>query len=574
MSDLELLSQYTRLQSEEAFTALVERHTSLVYSTALRQVGDSHVAEEVTQAVFIILARKAHTLRSGVGLRGWLYRTARFAASDALKSQRRRQQHEQEAAQVQTPSGNDPAWEQVAPLLDEAMVRLPDKDRHALLLRFFENQPLAEVGAALGLTADSAGRRVARALEKLRSLLTRRGVALSAGALGTLLSANAAQAAPGGLATSIAAMALTGGTAATSTLAKATLSAMTWMKVKTATCVATACLLAGGGAALVVDLLVLPQARLLTNPSQHLGLLPPGRRPTASVEFHVAGEVRLESLFGRHGQEDDHFEADVRGTNWLIRIHQVSFRTDSTNVQLLDYLSYNVGNAIFTSAFPRDKEKTLAEVLADPGTPEHFRAHPEKISLGMGWVEKSVIPHADANQILSAIFYAFCSHIYLNTLHDPRVAPPYCLDGRMYAFREGATNVPANIYQSTNSPYLPDHIDFLHGREWLRGPNEWVRARRELVGFTNAIFNVSSTTNVGELCLPSEVELTVFTPTVPTFPALAIHLVLTAACPRCDLTSFQPELDGQASIQDTRFCKGGLPVTVFYQTNRWLLTGL
>src|SRR3989442_569964 len=175
MGDLDLLAEYVKRRSEVDFTTLVERHGGLVYSAALRQVRDPRLAEEVTQAVFIILARKAHTIRRGASLCGWLYRTARFTACDALKRQFRRQKREQEAAQMQTTATNDPGWEEVAPLLDEAMAELPEKDRNAVLLRYFQNMSLVEVGDVLGVTPDSARMRVARALEKLRSLLMRRG---------------------------------------------------------------------------------------------------------------------------------------------------------------------------------------------------------------------------------------------------------------------------------------------------------------------------------------------------------------------------------------------------------------
>ena len=246
---MELLRQYADRNSEEAFAALVARHVNLVYSAALRKTGNADAAGEITQAVFIILSKKAGRLSQKTILSGWLYQTTRLTAANFLRTEIRRVHREQEAYMQSLANETEPElWPQLAPLLEDAMGQLGEKDRNAIALRFFKGKSFQEIGAAFGASENAAKKRVAHALEKLHRYFSKHGVSSTTAIIAGAISANSAHAAPIGLATTITATVIKGPAVAASTLAlvKGTLKVMTWIKLKIALSITAALLLAGG----------------------------------------------------------------------------------------------------------------------------------------------------------------------------------------------------------------------------------------------------------------------------------------------------------------------------------------
>src|SRR5262245_44243925 len=220
-TDHELMRQYLRSGSEEAFGELVHRHVDLVYSTAFRVLRNPGFAEEVTQRVFIALARNAGKLQQRPVLTGWLHETARNFAVTTVRSEERRRLREQEAAALRSLDSDDPqaVWDRIAPHLDGALAQLGEEDRDAILLRYFERKTAREIGEQLGLTEEAAQKRAARALDRLRLIMAERGLVAPVTGFAAVLSMQAVQSAPVGLTASV----IAAGTAETITSATSTI---------------------------------------------------------------------------------------------------------------------------------------------------------------------------------------------------------------------------------------------------------------------------------------------------------------------------------------------------------------
>jgi RNA polymerase sigma factor (sigma-70 family) len=234
MDDWQTVSEYVRTGAENAFRSLVDRHLGLVHSIAMRQVRDPELAREVSQAVFVLLARKARSFRPSIVLSAWLFRTTRFVALRAVRSEHRRQRREQEAMRMQILNEPAEAWPRLAPVLDETLGDLNESDRGALLLRFYEERNLHDVGAKLGISEEAAKKRVSRALDKLRAAFARRGFTVPTLIITGILSGKMAEAAPTSLAGAIASSAVSGASSAVPVLVEEVLAAWKWARVKMA----------------------------------------------------------------------------------------------------------------------------------------------------------------------------------------------------------------------------------------------------------------------------------------------------------------------------------------------------
>jgi RNA polymerase sigma factor (sigma-70 family) len=199
MNETDLWAHFKESRSEHAFRELVRRYTNLVYSAAKRRLAGTALAEEATQTVFIRLANTVPSLPNDAALAGWLHRTTVHVSIDLWRSESRRRHREEHAATMQPAADDNATWNDLSPVLDEALNQLSDADRQTLLLRFFDHKSMRELGTAFGVSEDAAKMRVSRALDRLREHVAKEGIICSITVLGTLLTQRAVEAAPAAL---------------------------------------------------------------------------------------------------------------------------------------------------------------------------------------------------------------------------------------------------------------------------------------------------------------------------------------------------------------------------------------
>lgn len=307
-----LLHEYVTTASPEAFAKIVRQYVDLVYAAARRQVKDAALAEDVTQAAFMVLSKKAASVPTDRPLSGWLLKTTTYCAANARRSELHCQQHERRAAQmarddrIDRDDGSGGTFEELSPLLDEGLNKLKAADRDALLLKFFEKKSLRQVGESMGISEEAAGKRVSRAVDRLRDFFKRRGVAVSAAALSAALLSESAKAAPIALARMIAASGAAGAAAAAAStsasaaaISKGAMVLVATEKAK-AVAVLAAVLILGVGGGVVAVKSALPssstprQVRIDAQPV--VATAPAPQQPASKWKFNFAGGASIEIL--------------------------------------------------------------------------------------------------------------------------------------------------------------------------------------------------------------------------------------------------------------------------------------
>jgi RNA polymerase sigma factor (sigma-70 family) len=540
--DLTLLRDYAWQNSEAAFALMVSRHVNLVYSVALRQVRDAHLAEEVTQAVFIILARKAGSLGDKTILSGWLCRTARYVGSRALRSEWRRRQREQEAhmQNILNSGGDGPSptdddtWWQLSPLLEDAMEKLGRRDHDALVLRFFENKNFAEVGAALGASEDAAKMRVNRALEKLRQFFLQRGVDSTTAAISETISVNSIQIAPAALAETVTAVAIVKGSIATAsilTLVKRTMKTMTWLKFKFALGISMGILLAGGAVTVYSSL--------------------PNKVAAAKFEFEADGELTVQQIHGDKiiSQESESFEVSVKDDKWFIATKP---QPGSQPAVMARYEIGGENNTIYQVSY-FDK-KTLT---------------PNTANTAIGRIETATVPENYVGNQIAELWLAFASSHYLDGAKNGKLKPVYhMIDPSM---RNEGWEDTAQWKRFDGEPRLPQMVDYINEKDigvnggrrlFIPLPPPFVK------GFTRASYTVDSVTNIGGLTLPTGFSFKEYYVERNTRPAelkvmRIVQANVTSVRTVCERTNFIPTLTEATYIGDDRFARAPQPVEEF-----------
>lgn len=294
--DSALIQEFVAHDSQTAFAEIVHRYTDFVYSAALRQVnGDSGLASDVSQTVFLDLGRKARSLDGNISLPGWLHRATRLAALAVLRARERRSVREREAFRVQEFERMETSfdWDAVRNVIDEALDNLNETERRAVLLRYFQKRTFTEISAALCITEDAARMRVDRSLEKLRLLLTKKGVTSTSAALSAALTTQSVISAPAGLSSSIA-------LAATAAFAQSTSTSLLTIMATTKLKTTIAAIIAAGAAAIATHEHQKAKAlemRVTTAESEILN-----SPPNASQKAPSNGEMELNQLRAEHSE--------------------------------------------------------------------------------------------------------------------------------------------------------------------------------------------------------------------------------------------------------------------------------